>query len=174
MSTVIRALPLIATLTVAACTTPPPAPPAQPAPPADTRAADEATIRAAIRDWSAAAKAKDAAKFVSFYAPDAVLMIEDAPDMRGIEALRTGVTAMMQDPNFALSFEADTVVVARSSDVAYETGTYAMTMTGPHKKPATENGHYVVVWQKQADNTWKVVRDNPVSDPPVTAGPAGR
>jgi len=27
-------------------------------------------------------------------------------------------------------------------------------------------GHYVVVWRKQSNGTWKVVLDVPVSDPP--------
>jgi len=131
-----------------------------------TRADEESTIHDLIVDWSAAAGAKDAAKFVSFYADDAVLMLEDAPDMRGIAALRDGIVGLMQDPNFHLSFHADEVEVARSRDLAYETGTYSLTMTGPDGKPMKEAGHYVVVWAKQADGTWKVVVDAPLSDPP--------
>lgn len=147
----------------------------QPAPqasaPPDTRAADEAALRTLIKDWSASAQAKDVAKFVSFYADDAVLMLEDAPDIKGIAALREGIAGMMQDPAFALSFEPDNVVAARSGDLAYETGTYSMTMTGSDKKPATEKGHYVVVWRKQADGAWKVALDAPVSDPPEAPAP---
>ena len=157
-----RAASLAAALALAACTQQPaPAPSAPP----DTRAADEAALRALIKDWAAAAQAKDAAKFVSIYADDAVVMMAGAPDIRGIAAIREGIPGMMQDPAFALSFEADKVEVARSGDLAYETGSYAMTMTGPDKKPATEKGHYVVVWRKGADGAWKVVVDAPVSDP---------
>jgi uncharacterized protein (TIGR02246 family) len=154
---------LCAAMALAACA-PPPAPAPSAAP--DTRAADEAALRGIIKDWAAAAQAKDAAKFVSLYADDAVVMMAGAPDIRGIAAIREGIPAMMQDPAFALSFEADTVEVARSGDLAYETGTYSMTMTGPDKKAATEKGHYVVVWRKGADGTWKVVVDAPISDPP--------
>lgn len=132
----------------------------------DTRAADEAAIHAAVIEWSASAQAKDAEMFASFYAEDAVLMLEDAPDMSGVAAIREGIEGMMQDPNFALSFEADKVVVARSGDLAYETGTYTLIMSDPEEKPATEKGHYVVVWQKQTDGEWKVALDAPVSDPP--------
>ena len=139
----------------------------RPAEPPDTRAADEAAIRASIREWSAAAQAKDAAKFVSFYADDAVVMMAGAPDISGIAAIREGIGGMMQDPAFALSFAADNVVVARSGDLAYETGAYTMSMTGPDNKPTTEQGHYVVVWRKQADGAWKVAVDAPLSDPPA-------
>lgn len=153
---------LIGVLTLAGCAQPQAPPP----PPPDTRAADEAAIHAAVKEWSASAQAKDADKFCSFYAEDGVIMLEDAPDISGKAAIREGMGGMMQDPNFALSFAADKVVVARSGDLAYETGTYAMTLSDAKKQPSTEKGNYLVVWQKQADGVWKVVRDVPVSDPP--------
>ena len=139
----------------------------QPTPPPDTRAADEATLRATIKDWAAAAQAKDAVRFTSFYTEDAVVMMAGAPDISGMPAIREGIGHMMSDPGFSLSFEPANVVVARSGDLAYETGPYTMTMTGPDKKPATETGHYVAIWRKQADGTWKAAVDAPVSDPPA-------
>ena len=147
------AIALASALALAGCTSHP------------TRADEERTIHALVDDWSAAAVAKDAARFASFYAEDAVLMLEDAPDMRGIAVLRGAIEGMMQDPNFQLSFHADEVEVARSRDLAYETGTYSFTITGPDGEPMKEVGHYVVVWAKQADGTWKVAVDAPISDP---------
>jgi len=159
-------------MTVAGCAQQP-AP--QPTAPPDTRAADEAALRALIGEWSAAAQAKEPAKFVSVYADDAVVMMEDAPDISGIAAIREGIAGMMQDPNFALSFAPDKVVVARSGDYAFEVGPYSMTMSGPDKKPAAEKGRYVVVWRKESNGAWKVVVDAPISDPPdAPAAPARR
>jgi uncharacterized protein (TIGR02246 family) len=159
---------LVGALTVAACAQQAPAPP-PPTPAPDTRAADEAAIHALVKDWSAAAQAKDVEKFLSVYADDAAVMMEAAPDVSGKAAIREAIGGMMGDPNFALSFAADKVVVARAGDLAYETGSYTMTMSDPKKKPATQAGHYVVVWQKQADGSWKVVIDAPISDPPAAA-----
>jgi uncharacterized protein (TIGR02246 family) len=154
---------LATAMAIAACAQQPaPAPTTTP----DTRAADEATLRTLSKDWSASAQAKDAVKFVSFYADDAAVMLGNAPDIKGLPAIREALTGMMQDPAFALSFETDDVVVARSGELAYETGSYSMTLTGPDKKPATEKGHFVAVWRKQADGTWKVAIDAPISDPP--------
>jgi uncharacterized protein (TIGR02246 family) len=161
MKTLSRPIAMLGALALAGCVTEQPAPE-----PPDTRAADEAAIHAAVKEWSASAQAKDADKFASYYAEDGVLMLEDAPDIRGVAALREGIGGMMQDPNFGLSFAADRVVVARSGDLAYETGTYTLTMSDPEQKPATQKGHYVVVWQKQVDGAWKVMVDVPVSDPP--------
>ena len=158
-----RNLVLVGTVALVACAQPAPPPAVAP----DTRAADEATLRATIKEWAAAAQAKDAARFVSFYTEDAVVMMAGAPDISGMPAIREGIGHMMQDPAFALSFEPANVVVARSGDLAYETGPYTMTMTGADKKPATEKGHYVAIWRKQADGTWKAAVDAPVSDPPT-------
>ncbi len=153
---------LAVALFLGGCAQPPPPPPV--APP-DTRAADEASIRAASKDWAAAAQAKDAEKFASFYAPDATLMMEAAPDVKGGAALREAVSGMMKDPNFSLNFETTAVEVARSSDLAYELSTYSLTMSDPKtKKPVTQKGNGVVVWKKLG-GSWKALVDAPVSDP---------
>ena len=162
MNNMLRFGSLAVALVVAACAQ-------QPAAPPDTRAADEAAVRAAIKEWAAAAQAKDAAKFVSFYTEDAVVMLEDSPDITGMAAIREALTGMMQDPNFSLSFAPDRVEVSRSGDLAYETGPFTMIMSGPDGKPATEKGHYVAVWRKQAGGAWKVAVDAPLSDPPEGA-----
>ena len=97
---------LVGVLTLAGCAQQP----QPPAAPPDTRAADEAAIHAAVKEWSAAAQAKDVDKFISVYAEDAVVMLEDAPDISGKAAIREAISGMMQDPDFALSFEANKVV----------------------------------------------------------------
>ena len=152
----------VAVLIVAGCAQQP----TQPAEPPDTRAADAATIQNLVKEWSAAAQAKDADKFASFYADNGVLMLGGAPPITSKAAIREATGEMMKDPNFALSFQSTGVEVARSGDLAYESGTFSMTMSNPKtKKPATEKGNYVVVWAKQA-GTWKVVRDVPVVGAP--------
>ena len=156
---------LLAAVALAACAPQPPAQPPPPAEPPDTRAADEAAIRAAVVEWSAAAQAKDPVKFAAFYAEDATVMLAGTSDLSGINQIREGLTGMMKDPNFSLSFSPDKVVVARAGDFAYETGTYTMSMSDPKKKPVVEQGRYVTVWRKQPDGSWKVVVDAPVSDP---------
>ena len=58
------------------------------------------------------------------------------------------------------------MVVARSGDLAYDNGSYALTMSDPEGNPVTQKGHYVDVWRKNAAGGWKVAVDAPVSDPP--------
>ena len=156
---------IVAILPLVACGQQPPTP--------DTRA-DEAAIRAASMEWAAAARAKDADAFVAFYADDAVLLLEAAPDVSGKPAIREAIGGMMQDPSFALSLTTASVVVAGSGDVAYETGRYALTMSDAsnNNAPTAQSGAFVVIWRKQADSSWKVVVDAPISDPsPLTHSP---
>jgi uncharacterized protein (TIGR02246 family) len=146
------------------------APAAQP----DTRAQDEAAIRANEVAWSAAMKAKDAAKFTSYYAPDAVVMPPNEPMLTTPDAVQKSFTEFFKMPGLNISFKTTGVSVARSGDMAYSYGTYEMTATGPDGKPISDNGKYTTVWKKQADGSWKSVVDMfntsvPMAPPP---GPA--
>lgn len=61
--------------------------------------------------------------------------------------------------------------IIASGDLATETGHYEWTLT-PKKgggKPVTDVGKYVVVWRKQADGSYKLLRDIWNNDAPVTA-----
>jgi ketosteroid isomerase-like protein len=75
------------------------------------------------------------------------------------------IGALMSDPNFAVSFATANVVVARSGDLAYETGSYELQVSDPNQQALTQKGNYVVVWRKQADDAWKVAIDAPSSNP---------
>ena len=107
----------------------------------------------------------DAEKFASFYSDDATVLLEGAPDVKGLADIRGTLSGMMQDPNFALSFETTAVEVARSGDLAYELASYTLTLSDAKtKKPVTQKGNGVVVWKK-VGGTWKALVDAPVSDP---------
>ena len=149
-----------------------PAKPAASAEPPDTRAEDEAAIRSTSKDWAAAAAAKDADKFVSFYADDAVVMLAGQPDVKGRAAIQETIGGMMKDPAFSLSWQTDSVDVARSGDIAYELTPYSLTMTAPNtKKPFVEKGVGITVWKKE-NGVWKVRVDAPISDPEAPVPPA--
>ena len=130
---------------------------------ADTRAADEEAIRAADAAWSKAAGDKDAAKFASFYAENAVLLAPGMAAVKGRDAIQQAMAGMMQDPNFALSFAPTKIVVAKGGDMAYELGDFSMTTSDKKKKPSTLKATYVVVWGKQMDGSWKALVDAPTT-----------
>jgi uncharacterized protein (TIGR02246 family) len=131
----------------------------KPAPP-DTREADAKAITELEDSWSKVIGTKDAAKFASYYAPDASLYVTGLPAMHGMEAISKGLKEFMADPNFSSTFKTSRVHVAKSGDLACSEGTYAQTATDPaSKKKVSEKGNYVTCWMKQADGNWKAIAD---------------
>ena len=131
----------------------------------DTSVADAQAIKDKEVAWSKDAASKDPAKFASYYADDATLMMPNEPILHGASNAKAAVGPMMQDQNFAFSFQGDKVEV--SGDLAYTQGTYSMTMTDQEGIPATDKGKYLAVWKKQADGSWKVIEDMFNSDLPA-------
>jgi ketosteroid isomerase-like protein len=121
--------------------------------------ADEKAIWAEAAAWSKAMEAKDAATFVTFYAEEARVLPPNAPAISGRAALLDYWKKFMALPGLKGSFGPDKVVVAKSRDIAYETGTYSMTTNDAQGKPQHEKGKYLVVWKKDSSGKWKVVAD---------------
>jgi uncharacterized protein (TIGR02246 family) len=124
-----------------------------------SRAADEAAIRAASTAWSQAARAKDIDKAVSMYTDDAIAFQDKGPMTKGKENIREGWKTMLALPGPGLSFAPTAVEVAKSGDIAYEYGLYDMVTTDKKGKTNDEKGKYVTVWKKQGDGSWKVAID---------------
>jgi uncharacterized protein (TIGR02246 family) len=125
----------------------------------DSRAADEAAIRVASQEWSNAASSRDLEKAVSFYADDATYNPPGAPLAAGKDAIRKVWAGVVAIPGGNLRWVTSKVEVARSGDLAYDTGAYTLTKNDASGKPVTAAGKYVVVWKKQADGKWKVIED---------------
>lgn len=136
----------------------------QPAAPPDTRAADEATIRAADADFSRFAAAKDLDKCLSYYMDDAVLFSPGAPAAVGKDNIRKVLQQMLAAPNLQMTFGDQTVQVARSGELAVDRGSFQSTVTDNKGKASTSTGKFILVWKKQADGSWKIAADTGASD----------
>ncbi|MGA7921308.1 MAG: hypothetical protein WCA38_16735 [Candidatus Acidiferrales bacterium] len=70
---------------------------------------------------------------------------------------------MLALPGPGLTFQTIAVDVARSGDLACETGTYDFAISDNKNKVNDEKGKYVVVWKKQDNGSGKaaVGIDNP-------------
>ena len=151
----------VLTLLTACATTP-----QQPAAPPDTRAADEATIRALDVDWVKAIATKDPTQATAYYTDSTQVFAPNAPAATTKDAIQKTFTSLMALPGFALTFAPSKVEVARSGDLAYETGEYQMTTNDKKGKPQTVKAKYVVVWGKQPGGTWKALVDAPTTTTP--------
>ncbi len=153
-----------ATMVFAACLVACSQQPAQPVAPPDTRAADEAAIRANDADFAKAAAAKDIDKCVSLYMDDAVIFSPGTPAVIGKDNIHKFFERMLAAPTMEFSFSDVTVDVARSGDLAEDRGAVQVTTTDKNGKPVTDGSQYVLVWKKQADGSWKVAADTSASD----------
>jgi ketosteroid isomerase-like protein len=131
----------------------------------DTSVADAQAIKDKEVAWSKDCATKDPAQWASNYADDATFMMPNEPILHGAGNVKSAMGAVMQDQNFALTFQGDKVEV--SGDLAYTQGTYSMTTTDQKGNPATDKGKYLTVWKKQADGSWKVIEDMSNSDLPA-------
>jgi ketosteroid isomerase-like protein len=125
----------------------------------DTRGADEKTIRGRETAWSKAAETKDLENYLAFYAEEAVSLPPGRPALSGWNEIGGAVLPLFKDPAFWLTFQTRRVEAARSGDLAFTSGVYAMTWTGDNKRPVSETGKYVRIWKKQFDGSWKVTLD---------------
>jgi uncharacterized protein (TIGR02246 family) len=126
---------------------------------AAVRFSDESAIRATVAAWSAAAGARDLEKCVSFYTDDASVLPFNAPMATGKDQIRKVWSQLMSNPGYSLRFEPTKIEVARSADLAYEIGTFDLTMADQAGKTAAMRGKYVVAWKKQANGDWKAAAD---------------
>lgn len=127
--------------------------------PADT-AAIEQQILAKEEQWNRAYAERDAEALAGFFADDAAMAMPGEQLVRGKESIRKATEAFAKDPNLSVSFRANRVQVASSGDLAYTRGQYMLTSTDPAtNQPDTTRGYYLTVWQRQEDDSWKVVED---------------
>lgn len=139
---------------------------------AGTPAGDVTAVKQAIEAqnarFSAAALKGDTATLAATYADDAIVMMSGMPAARGHEAIAkvfAGMGAAMKISEFKLLTQ-DVIV---SGDYAIETGAYEMTEQSNAKgaKPGKDVGKYLVLWKKQADGSYKILRDIANSDQPM-------
>ena len=72
---------------------------------------------------------------------------------------------------FTIQSQLTDLDVAQSGDLGYTQGTLTDTSTDPKTgKVVTDRGKWLTVRKKQADGSWKIVRDTFSSDLPLSNG----
>ena len=127
---------------------------------------EEQRLRELDRQWQAAAAAKDAARFASFYSDDAIMLSAEMPMVKGRAAIEEGIRQMFNVPGLVFTFQQQLLDVAKGGDMAYEVGTASVTTNGVESK-----GKYLVAWKK-INGEWKAVADANSTDAPAPAPPA--
>ena len=120
----------------------------------------------------AAVAAEDAAAAAAFYAPDAQLINPGAPPATTPGAIRQSFAELFADPNGALTFATENVILPSSSDYAVTEGTFTVTYSNASGQPESASGRYITLWRQQDDDSWKIMRDIATPGaPPAAATP---
>ena len=125
----------------------------------DTRAADEAAIRAGDAQFVKAAETHDVDLAMALYADDAVFIGSGLPASVGKDNIRKVIQGLVSAPGLQVTVNTTSVTVARSGDLAMDQGTVDAKGTGKDGKPVTNTSQYVLVWKKMPDGSWKIAAD---------------
>lgn len=93
----------------------------------------------------------------SFYAEDALFLPPDEPLLRGREEIREFWTGRVEEG--LLEFSLDPLTIESSGDLAYEVGTFMLTIRHHYGGPLRQHGKYMVVYRRGPDATWRAVAD---------------
>ena len=140
-------------LLVNACSQPAPPPPPQP-----DFAAEERAVRDVDAQWLKAAQARDAAGEAAILADDGVIYPGHSNPLVGPAAWQAYLEKDLADnPKASISWTTDTIIFAKSGEMAVQTGKYEVTGLGP-KGSGSDTGNFVTVWKK-VNGVWKVAYD---------------
>src|SRR5690242_15731924 len=117
------------------------------------------TIRGQEANFAAAVAAENLDASAAFYAADAQLLNPGAAPSTTPDAIRAAYGSIFNDPNGALTFAADNVIVPSSGDYAITEGPFNITYSNAQGQPESASGRYITVWRHEADGSWKIVRD---------------
>ncbi|HJU74136.1 MAG TPA: SgcJ/EcaC family oxidoreductase [Gemmatimonadaceae bacterium] len=117
------------------------------------------TIQAREREWSAAFQAGDPAAVAALYTDDAAQVQPVGEWVRGREAITASMKKQLDTLN-VITREDITEEVIPAGDYVVEVGHYSYTATSkPGNKPVSGAGRYMVLWRKDSDGQWRLLRD---------------
>jgi ketosteroid isomerase-like protein len=109
--------------------------------------------------------AKDWKGDLALYTEDAIELPPNQAAVQGKAAIQACKEAF---PPFS-NFQEQSLEIEGQGDLAYDRGTYSMTVTPPGAAPIEDRGKYLTILRKQADGSWKVARAMFNSDLPLPA-----
>ena len=127
--------------------------------------ADRTAIRQADETDMKMTNAKDWKGDLALYSEDAILLPPNQAAVQGKAAIQAWDEAF---PPFS-NFQEQSLEIEGQGDLAYDRGTYSMTVTPAGAAPIEDHGKYLTIWRKQADGSWKISRVMFNSDLPLPA-----
>ena len=120
-----------------------------------------ATIRRIGDDWARHWNAKELDGVVAVYAEDAVYLPPHHEAVHGREAIREYVRSPLAHGVSDLAFEV--TYIKQHGPIAWDVGTYRMSMPQPDGTKKEDHGKYLTVWRRVGEK-WLIAADAWSSD----------
>lgn len=128
-------------------------------------AGPEEAIMQADRDFNKATQEKRAEGWLGYFALDEAA-IPDPPTV-GRQAITERYQKLFANPDFTLTWTPEKGEVFPAGTVGYTTGKYVARFKSKEGKQMESRGHYLTLWRKQEDGSWKIVGDSGAPDGPA-------
>ena len=119
----------------------------------------ERILRDLDAEWAKAAATKDVERTIAYYTDDAIVLPPNAASATTKDAIRNAWKDLLASPNLVITWKPSKVKLGKSSEMAWLSGTYDLTLNDASGKPVNDRGKYLEVWEKQADGNWKCAAD---------------
>jgi ketosteroid isomerase-like protein len=121
---------------------------------------DIAAIKASIEEYNKvlaeAMVAGNNDTMMAYYAEGAISLQANGPMLRGKEEIKKNADQMHELGMKVTAAKFTTVEVDADGNLAYEIGTYDMSVDMGKLGMIDDNGKYLSIWKKQSDGSWKV------------------
>jgi ketosteroid isomerase-like protein len=125
----------------------------------------EDQIMKADRDFNKATQEKRAEGWLSYFALDEAALTD--PPTVGKQAITERYQKLFANADFTLTWEPVKAEVFPAGTFGYTTGKYVARFKNKEGKMMVSRGHYITLWRKQDDGSWKIVGDSGGPDGPA-------
>ncbi len=109
----------------------------------------------ADEQWARAWAARDLSGLMLYFHEDATVVTPAATVTSGKRDIINLMASVFMLPGFSTHLHMQQAATAESGELGYTLGTYETTVSDAGKQTA-HGGHYLAVWRKGADRTWKI------------------
>jgi len=132
---------------------------------------DMAALKKTIEEYNAASvdamKSGNSDKVLAYYTEDAMEMAPNMAMIKGKAAIKDFQAQMAKSGMKIIDAKFTSVDIDAGGKVAYEVGTYEMTITMVNAPSMNDKGKYIAIWKLQEGGSWKVSAETWNSDMPV-------
>jgi uncharacterized protein (TIGR02246 family) len=117
------------------------------------------SVMQADRDFNTDFAGRRTEGWVSWFDTAGVQVTAQGEMPKGHDQIRAHMTKAFADTAQILTWRPVTAELSNDGTMAYTIGTWDSHRRGRDSAASAATGHYLTVWRRQADNSWKVLAD---------------